>query len=156
MAVLIKTLSLTLDDGTATPQSVECQLDEATLADNPSTEDVVTFCGTDSSSTSKYELTLGGFQDWGTVNAVTDLLHNAYISDPVGEIDFVLTVGSATRTGVCKPTADIPFGGQAGSPLKFSVTLAVPERPTDGVVTPPPLAADASKGSKSKSEPALV
>jgi hypothetical protein len=137
MAIVIKTLSLTLD-----AKTVECQLDQAELTDNPDTEDIETFCGTESTSTPKYSLTLGGFQDWGAVDAVCDMLHTAYLdkvdnsdTDPAaGEIAFVLTVGKKTRTGVCKPIADPGFGGQAGSPLKFSVELDVIGRPTDGTV----------------------
>ena len=63
-------------------------------------------------------------------------LNQAELVDQVGEIDFVLTVGTATRTGTCKPTQDVPFGGNAGSPLQFSLTLDVVGTPTDGVVTP--------------------
>lgn len=137
MAIVIKTLELSL--GT---KQVECQLDQAELVDNPDTEDVETFCGTETTSTPKYSLTVGGFQDWGAVDAVCDILHAAYLdkvdnsdTDPnAGEIGFVLTVGKKTRTGTCKPIADPGFGGQAGSPLKFSVELDVVGRPVDGTV----------------------
>jgi len=141
MAVLIKTLTLSLSDAAGVVQQVECQLDEATLRDTPTTEDIVVFCGTETTATPKYELVIGGFQDWSSVNAVTDLLHLAYIDlvdNPTvvgsGEIDFVLQVGQATRTGIAKPISDVPFGGTAGSPLKFSTTLSVPTRPTDAVI----------------------
>jgi hypothetical protein len=127
MATLIKTLTLTLDS-----TSFECQLDQAELVDNPTTEDVTTFCGTETFASPRYQLNLGGFQDWGDVNGVCDILHTAYIADPVSEIDFVLTVGGKTRSGVAKPVADVPFGGNAGSPLKFSVTLDVIGTPVDG------------------------
>lgn len=136
MAIVIKTLSLTFD-----AKNVECQLDQAELVDNPDTEEVQTFCGTETTATPNWSLNIGGFQDHGAVDAVCDLLHDAYIDsvdNPTvagsGEIAFVLTVGKKTRTGKAKPIADVPFGGQAGSPLKFSVELDVIGRPTDGTV----------------------
>lgn len=148
MPTLIKTLKLSLDKG-GVPTQFECQLDSVELVDEPETEDVTTFCGTESSSTPRYRLNLGGFQDWGDVAGVCEVLHAAYITDPISEIDFVVTVGKATRTGVCKPVADIPFGGEAGSPLKFSVTLDVIGKPVDGtapaaVAEPAKVAAKAS------------
>lgn len=129
MATLIKTLTLTLDTA-----SVRAQLNQAELVDTPTTEEVVTFEGTDTFATPSYKLNLGGFQDWGTVSAVCDIIHDAYQTDPVAEIDFVLTVGTATRTGTAKPTQDVAFGGNAGSPLQFTVTLDVVGVPVDGTV----------------------
>lgn len=129
MATLIKTVTLTFEAA-----EVQAQLNQAELVDQPTTEDAVTFEGTDTFATPNYKLNIGGFQDWGIVGAVTQLIHAAYVTDPVGEIDFVLTVGTATRTGTCKPTQDVPFGGNAGSPLQFSLTLDVVGTPTDGVV----------------------
>jgi hypothetical protein len=126
----IKTLTLTLD---AQP-SVECQLTRAALVDNPETEDVTTFCGTETSAIANYDLELSGFQDYGQVTSVFDLLHTAYIADPVGEIDFVLTVGTKTRTGVCKPVNDPPFGGDAGAALTGDITLDVVGDVVDGTV----------------------
>ena len=131
MANLIKTLTLSLD-GT----DVECQLSIAELTDEPTTETVTTFCGEDEFATPNYKLRIGGFQDWGQAGAVTDILHTAYVADPVAEIDFVLTVGTKTRTGVAKPTQDVPFGGEAGSALKFEQTLSVVGKPVEGTVTP--------------------
>jgi hypothetical protein len=129
MATLLKTLTLTLD-----ANSVECQLSKAELVDEPTTEEVQTFCGTDTFATPAYKLNLGGFQDWGDVTGVTEIVHAAYVADPVAEIDFVLTVGTATRTGTAKPTADVPFGGEAGSALKFEQTLNVVGTPVEGTV----------------------
>lgn len=120
MAYLIKTLTLTLDG-----ESVECQLDQAEIVDEPTTEEVATFCGTDTFAAPAYKLNLGGFQDWGDINAVCDIIHDAYKADPVSEIDFVLTVGKRTRTGKAKPAQDVAFGGAAGSPLKFTTTLPI-------------------------------
>lgn len=130
---LIKTLTLSLDDtGGVTPVTVECQLSNAQLTDESSAEEVTTFCGTyPVSVTSTYTLTLGGFQDYGDADSVADMLHTAYINEAA--LDFVLTVGTVTRSGKCAPTADVPFGGEAGAPLEFEVELAVTEGPTDGV-----------------------
>jgi hypothetical protein len=142
MAYLLKDLTLSLDvdgpTGPLAPVMVECQLSKAELVDNPTTEDVTTFCGTETFSTPKYELNLGGFQDYGAIDAVADLLHTAYITPaPGNEIDFVLSLGKApgvvsTRTGKAKPVGDIPFGGTAGSALTFDVTLSVVGTPIDG------------------------
>ena len=129
MATLLKTLTLKLD-----ANSVECQLSKAELVDEPTTEEVETFCGTETFATPNYKLNLGGFQDWGDVTGVTEIIHDAYTADPTAEIDFILTVGSATRTGTAKPTADVPFGGEAGSALKFEQTLSVIGKPVEGTV----------------------
>jgi hypothetical protein len=131
----IKTLTLTLDaDATPPGTSVECQLTTAQLVDNPTTEDLTTFCGTESSSIPNYELTLAGFQDYGQATAVCDLIHTAYVADPVAEIACVLTVGGKTRTFDAKPIADVPFGGDAGAALTFTTTLDVVGDITDGTV----------------------
>ena len=131
MANLIKTVTLSLD-GT----DVECQLSKMEIVDEPTTEEVETFCGKDVFATPAYKLNLGGFQDWGAASSVMDMLHTAYTSDPVAEIDFVAQVGTKTRTGTAKPTQDVPFGGEAGSALRFDVSLAVVGVPTDGTATP--------------------
>jgi hypothetical protein len=131
MATLIKTVKLTLDATT-----VECQLSRMEITDEPTTEDVVTFCGTDTFATPNYKLNLGGFQDWGAVEGVCDMIHDSYAADPVAEIDFVATVGTATRTGTCKPTQDVPFGGTAGGALTFEIVLDIDGVPVEGVVTP--------------------
>ena len=126
MATLIKTLTLSLD-----AVSVECNLDQAELVDEPTTEEVNTFCGTETFATPNYKLNLGGFQDWGAVDAVCDIIHTAYTTDPIASIAFSITVGTKTRSGTAKPTQDVPFGGTAGSPLKFSVVLNVEGVPTE-------------------------
>jgi hypothetical protein len=125
----IKTLKLTLD-----ATEVECQLTRAALVDSPTTEELTTFCGVESSSIANYALELAGFQDYGAAQSVFDLLHAAYIADPVAEIDFVLTVGKATRTGVAKPIADVPFGGDAGAALTGDLSLDVIGDVLDGVL----------------------
>jgi hypothetical protein len=127
----IKTLTLELDTTT-----VECQLTRAALIDSPTTEDLTTFCGTESSSIPNYQLELSGFQDYGVAESIFDMLHTAYIADPVAEIDFTLTVGGKTRAGTAKPINDVPFGGDAGAALTGDITLDVVGDVTDGVVTP--------------------
>lgn len=135
MATLIKTLTLTLKQGAGTALHYECQLSKAELVDEPTTEEVSTFCGQDVFASPNYKLNLDGFADWGDVDGVCEIIHAAYRTDPVSEIDFVLTVGTATRTGKAKPTQDLPFGGEAGSALKFSTSLQVVGIPTEGTVT---------------------
>ena len=127
----IKTLRLTLDAA-----SVECQLTRAALVDAPDTEELTTFCGTETSAIPNYNLELAGFQDYGDAASVFDMIHDAYVADPIAEIDFVLTVGTKTRTGTAKPVADVPFGGDAGAALTGDITLDVVSPITDGVVTP--------------------
>ena len=62
------------------------------------------------------------------------MIHSAYVADPIAEIDFVLTVGKATRTGTAKPVADVPFGGDAGAALTGDITLDVIGAVVDGVL----------------------
>lgn len=132
----IKTLELTLGG-----KSAKCQLTRGALVDNPTTEELTTFCGTETSSIPRYQLEMGGIQDWGlsevgppAFDAVCDIIHTAYVTDPVAEIACVLTVGGATRTFDAKPTADVPFGGDAGAALTFTSTLDVVGDVTDGTV----------------------
>jgi hypothetical protein len=125
----IKTLKLTLD-GT----SVECQLTRAALVDSPDTEELTTFCGTETGAIPNYDLELAGFQDYGQAQSVFDLIHTAYVADPVAEIDFVLSVGGKTRSGTAKPVADVPFGGDAGAALTGDIALDVVSPIVDGVV----------------------
>lgn len=135
MANTIKTLELTLDDApVGGPINVECQLTRAALVDEPDTEELTTFCGTETSSIPNYNLELGGFQDYGQAQSVFDMVHAAYVSDPIGEIGFVLTVGSKTRTGTAKPTGDVPFGGDAGAALTGDIVLDVIGDVVDGTV----------------------
>lgn len=144
----IKTLKLTLDAdaaGAGTPLEVECQLTNAQIVCDTSAgaETLTTFCGSqDVPGSSKYTLHLAGFQDWGSADAIADLIHKAFLAgqdtDPatLDLIDYVLTVGKATRTGQCRPQNDVTFGGDAGAALTFDVDLACTGAPTDGVVTP--------------------
>jgi len=124
----IKKLTLELDGS-----QVECQLTRAALVDEPDTEELTTFCGTESSSIANYNLELAGFADWSDAEGVFQLVHDAYIADPTGEIEFVLEVGGKTRSGTARPTADVPFGGDAGAALTGDITLDVIGDVTDGV-----------------------
>lgn len=126
----IKTLELTLDGA-----SVECQLTRAALVDEPDTEELSTFCGTETSAIPNYNLELGGFADWNDADGLFNLIHTAYVADPIAEIDFVLTVGTKTRTGTAKPTSDVPFGGDSGAALTGDVVLDVIGKPVDGTAT---------------------
>ena len=126
MATLLKTLTLSLG-----AVQYECQLDQAEIVDEPTTEEVSTFCGTEVFASPAYKLNLGGFQDWGDVDAICDLIHTAYTTDPTAEIAFSLTVGTKTRSGNAKPANDVAFGGAAGSPLKFSVSMPIVGIPTE-------------------------
>lgn len=127
----LKTLSLEFD-GTA----VECQLTTAQLVDEPEgAETLTTFCSSeDVAGTPKYTLNISGFADWGAATSVFDLLHEAYVADPPGEIDCVLQVGSATRSFTSKVQNDPPFGGDAGAAMTADVALAVVSPVVDGVV----------------------
>jgi hypothetical protein len=125
----IKTLTLMLDT-----TAVECQLTRAALVDSPDTEELTTFCGTETSAIPNYDLEIGGFQDYGSAQSVFDLIHAAYVADPISEIDCVLTVGKATRTFTAKPVADVPFGGDAGTALTGDVTLDVVSPVVDAVL----------------------
>jgi hypothetical protein len=141
-----KTLTLTLG-----AKTVQCALTRAALVDNPDTEELTTFCGTQTSAIPNYTLEIGGFQDWGytaagapgppvveAYDAVCDILHTAYTAQDAqgnqlaAEIDFVLTIGTATRTGKAVPISDVPFGGDAGAALAFDTTLDVVGAVTDG------------------------
>jgi len=127
----IKTLELSLDG-----EQVECQLTRAALIDEPDTEELTTFCGTESSSIANYNLELAGFQDYGQAESVFDMVHAAYVASPTAELDFVISVGSKTRTGTAKPTGDVPFGGDAGEALQGDIVLDVIGKPVDGTATP--------------------
>jgi hypothetical protein len=132
----LKTLTLTMDD-----TEVQCQLTTAQLVDNPDTEELSTFCGTETSAIANYDLEISGFQDYGTAESVFDMLHESYRSyqtDATADapIDVVLTVGSQTRSFTAKPVNDPPFGGDAGAALTADVTLDVISDVVDGVATP--------------------
>jgi hypothetical protein len=134
----LKTLTLEMDDG-GTPLTVQCQLSQAQLVDNPQTSDLTSFCGTETFSTPRYSLELSGWQDYGTVESVFDMLHTSYLSfqtDATADkpIACTLAVGSKTRAFDAKPQNDPNFGGTAGDALTADVTLDVIGEVTDGTV----------------------
>ena len=128
MATLLKNLKLQLGAGPTAVQ-FECQLNRAEVTDEPSTEEISTFCGTETFATPAYKLNLEGFQDWTDVAGICNVIHEAYTSgDAVEEIDFEVSLGepaSSWRSGTCKPTSDVSFGGTAGSPLSFTQVLDI-------------------------------
>jgi hypothetical protein len=126
----IKTLVLTLG-----AQSVECQLTRAALIDSPTTEELTTFCGVETSSIPNYQLELAGFQDYGVAQSVFDLIHTAYVTNPVASLAFKISVGGKSRSGNAKPINDVPFGGDAGAALTGDITLDVIGAVVDGVAT---------------------
>lgn len=133
MATLLKTLKLQLGTGPTATQ-FECQLNRAEITDEPKTEEATTFCGVETFATPAYKLNLAGFQDWTDVAGVCAIIHEAYIADPVGELDYEVALGepaAAWRSGKCKPTSDVPFGGEAGSPLGFEQVLDCTTRPSE-------------------------
>lgn len=136
----LKTLELSLET-----TEVQCQLTTAQITSDSSegAETLTTFCGSeDVPGIGKYTLHVAGFQDWEDAASVADIIHTAYLNgqDASGTtsdvIDYVLTVGTATRTGQARPTEDVPFGGDAGAAFTFEADLACVGVPTDGVVTP--------------------
>lgn len=133
MATLLKKLTLQLGSG-PTATSFECQLNRAEVTDEPSTTEVQTFCGTETFATAAYKLNLEGFQDWTDVAGLCAIIHDAYTADPVQELDFEVALGepaAAWRSGQCKPTSDVPFGGSAGDPLAFTQVLDIVGTPDE-------------------------
>jgi hypothetical protein len=134
MATLLKKLTLQLG-----ADQFECQLTTAEVTDEPTTEEFQSFCGTETFASSAYKLHLAGAQDWTDVDGICAIIHEAYVSEPVAEIAFEVALGeppSKWRSGQCKPTADVPFGGVAGSPLTFDQTLDVIGVPDEIALTP--------------------
>jgi hypothetical protein len=134
MATLLKKLTLRLGD-----DQFECQLSRAEVTDEPTTSSFTSFCGEESFSLSAYKLNLEGAQDWTDVDGICNIVHTAYASDPVSEIDFEVAIGepaAAWRSGQCKPTSDVPFGGTAGDPLAFTQVLDIVGTPDEVALTP--------------------
>lgn len=129
MATLLKKLTLRLGD-----EQFECQLTRAEVTDEPTTSDFTSFCGTETFSTSAYKLNLEGAQDWTDVDGICNIIHTAYTTEPVAEIDYEVALGepaSQWRSGQCKPTSDISFGGTAGDPLSFTQVLDCTGQPAE-------------------------
>lgn len=123
MATLIKTLTLRLGD-----EQYECQLNTAEVVDNPTTEDIETFCGKETFATAAYQLHVAGFQDWVDATSICELIDDAYRADPTSELDYEIALGpvGATqkfRSGQCKPINAPAFGGTAGSALTMDITM---------------------------------
>jgi hypothetical protein len=132
----LKDLTLTLGG-----DEIQCQLSRAALVDSPEVETLTSFCGIEDFPTPKYTLELAGWQDYGTVDSVFDMLHASYLSyqdDGVADVPIacVLTVGTKTRTFDAKPVNDPEFGGDAGAALNSTVNLSVVGDVTDGTVAP--------------------
>lgn len=146
MANYINTLTLTLDPttGGGTPKSVECQgTNIALIPSVEGGESISTFCGvTVIPGKTQHTLHVEGLQDWGMVDGITEIIHDAWVRGADNDsatsdvLNYVLTVGNATRSGECHPATDLDFGGGAGSALTFSTDLPCNDTPTDGVVTP--------------------
>jgi hypothetical protein len=141
MANLLRRLTLQLGDGPTAAQ-FECQLNRAEITDEPTTSEVVTFCGTETFPTASYKLNLEGFQDWQDVAGICEIIHDAYRTDPIAELDFEVALGgdpdatpavppAAFRSGQCKPTSDVSFGGTAGDPLAFTQVLDIVGTPAE-------------------------
>jgi hypothetical protein len=134
MATLLRTLTLQLGEGASAAQ-FECQLSRAEITDEPSTEEIQTFCGSETFASPAYKLNLAGFQDWTDVDGICEIIHAAYTTDPVAELDFEVALGETPtikyRSGTCKPTQDVPFGGTAGSPLAFEQVLDIIGTPAE-------------------------
>jgi len=143
----IKTLRLTLE-GT----SVEAQLTRCALVDEPDSEELVTFAGTQTSTIANYNLELAGFQDYGQASSVFQMIYDAYTATPISELDFVVTVGGRTRTGIAKPTSAPIFGGDAGAALAGDIVLDVIGKPSAGAS--PPIGYAGTPGSWSGTPPA--
>jgi hypothetical protein len=133
MTTQLKTLTLLFGPlaGPAT-QEVQCQLSGARLEPTYSDTTVQTFCGPITDTTEAWALILAGFQDWGDVTGVCDLLWAA--TDAGQSVDFVLTVGPTSFTGEVVPKRTVA-GGDAGAAFTYEVSL-----PVQGNVTKAPAA----------------
>jgi hypothetical protein len=119
---LISTLTLSLD-----AVDYECQLSNARLETSNSETQVRTFCGTYTSNTETYSLVIEGYQDYGAVDSLCDLLWTASTSGST--ITALMDINGVSFTAEVagrKP----PAGGAAGDPLTFTLTL-----PVEGSIT---------------------
>lgn len=146
MANYIRSLTLTLDPetGGGTAKEVQCQGTNIGLVPTEEGgETIQTWCGAVViPGTTSHTLHIEGLQDYGMADSLADLIHTAWKNgtdnDPNTSdlIDYVLTVGSATRSGQVRPSTDVEFGGAAGSALTFTVDLPTTGTPEDGEVAP--------------------
>jgi hypothetical protein len=120
--VLISTLTLSLEG-----EDYECQLSNARIETSNSETTVKTFCGNYTSNDETYSLILEGYQDWGTVDSLCDLLWASAESETT--LTSVMVIGGETFT--CEASGrKPPAGGAAGDPLNFTITL-----PIQGAIT---------------------
>lgn len=114
---LIDTLTLSLD-----AVDYECQLKNARLETTNNETRVTTFCGNYTSNDETYAVTLDGYQDWGAVDSLCDMLWTA--SESSSTITAVMEVGTATFS--CEVSGrKPPVGGPAGASLEFTISLPV-------------------------------
>ena len=133
MATLLKKLTLRLG-----ADQYECQLTRAEITDEPQTSEFTSFCGTETFATASYKLNLEGAQDWTDVDGICNIIHAAYVAEPTDEIEYEVALGdpaSEFRSGMCKPTSDVPFGGTAGDPLAFTQVLDCTGKPDETALT---------------------
>ena len=120
---------LTLEVGTT---SYECQLSNASVVPSYSDNAVQTWCGEFTTTRETHQLHIEGFQDYGAVDALCDLLWAAELDSL---ITFTLTVAGATWSGSCSPRKP-NAGGSAGGPLDFTIDLPVQGELTYTPATP--------------------
>jgi hypothetical protein len=123
MAAPVLLQTLTLEIGTTV---YETQLSNAAVVPEYSDTSVSTFGGEFTTTTEKSKLHLEGFQDYGAVAGLCDLLWAADLEDL---ITFTLDVGGATWEGNCSPRKP-NAGGAAGGPLDFTIDLPIQGDPT--------------------------
>lgn len=120
--VLISTLTLSLEG-----EGYECQLSNARIETSNSETTVKTFCGNYTSNDETYALILEGYQDWGSVDSLCDLLWASASAETT--LTAVMVIGTETFT--CEASGrKPPAGGAAGDPLNFTITL-----PIQGAIT---------------------
>jgi hypothetical protein len=120
--VLISTLTLSLE-----AVDYECQLSNARLETSNSETQVRTFCGTYTANQETYALAIEGYQDFGEVDSLCDLLWTASTSGST--LTAVMDINGVTFT--CEVAGrKPPAGGAAGDPLSFSLSL-----PVEGTIT---------------------
>jgi len=120
--VLISTLTLSLET-----VDYECQLSNARIETSNSERAVKTFCGNYTSNDETYSLILEGYQDWGSIDSLCDLLWASAEAETT--LTALMTIGGVDFT--CEASGrKPPAGGAAGDPLNFTITL-----PIQGAIT---------------------
>lgn len=114
---LISSLTLSLET-----VDYECQLSNARIETANSETTVKTFCGNYTSNDETYTLVLEGYQDWGAVDSLCDLLWTSAENETT--LTAVMTIGGVDFT--CEASGrKPPAGGAAGDPLNFTISLPV-------------------------------